>query len=128
MSDTNAQKPIAEVIDEERKTLIHRYPWEGEKIVAYAEGVVQLINNTIEESSGENAKSYLDEICKQLDFIEKNQLGGIPPEIQRYVTMSRSLVRKQILSGEIELSKIPVTPKKKPGSIEEALILAETEG
>jgi len=127
MSETNAPKPIVEVIDQERRTLIHRYPWEGEKIVAYAEGVTQLINKTIGESSGRDAESALDEICAQLDFIEKNQLGGLPPEMQRYVTMVRSLVRKQILSGEIKLQPIPVKPKKSPGTIEEAVILAESE-
>jgi len=127
MPKTNAPIPIAEAIEKERNDLIHVYPWHGEQIVAYVEGVSQLINKTIQASSGQNAVSYLDEICSQLDFIEKHNLGGLPPEVQRYVTMARGLIRKQILSGAIELGKIAVKPKKKPIPSDDMVILAESE-
>lgn len=127
MSESNNPKPIAEVIGEELETLKGRYPEYTVQIIAYADGISRLINKTIQTSTGKNANSYMDEICAQLDFVEKNDLAGLPVEIQRYVSMMRGLVREQIQNGKVELGKVPVITKKRAGSIEEAIILAETQ-
>lgn len=108
------------------KTLTHRYPEASEQILGYAEGIAHVVNQAIQSHAGTNTNQYLDEICAKLDFVDKHNLAGLPAEMQKHATKVRSLVRKQILSGEIILEKIPVSPKKGPGSIEEALILAGT--
>lgn len=126
MSESNNPRSIKEVVAEEVITLTHRYPEASEQIMAYAEGVAHVVNQTIQSHEGSSANRYLNEICEKLDFVDKHNLAGLPAEMQKYVTTLRALVRKQIHGGEIVLEKIPVNPKKGPGSIEEAVILAGT--
>ncbi|MBI5421642.1 hypothetical protein HZA44_00725 [Candidatus Peregrinibacteria bacterium] len=126
MPESNNPRSIKEVVADEVKTLTHRYPEASDQIMAYAEGIAHVVNQAIQSRVGMEAIPYLDEICSKLDFVEKHNLDGLPPEMQKHVTMVRNLVRKQILGGEILLEKIPVNPKRGPGSIEEAVVLAGT--
>ena len=109
MPNMEGAKALAGVIEEEKETLLSRYPSYRDQIEAYVFEVSTVVNKALEYGSGKSVGAKLDDICSEFESIDQLNLSDIPYEVQRYAIMVRGLIRKQIESGEILLGPIPIS-------------------